>query len=207
MDTEKIVWRTRKMDSGKIFDGMLERAKPDDIFEFVYELAQTFWPDIGDDYTYQNFQVEWVQSEKHIRVLAHRIKTATGGESVTPFDIADIVIETWADACWVQVYYSYYPDFARAVVGHLIQRQQQFSSSKAATTDTTPTDTAKLTDRQIEVAHLLAKGFYDKEIAAELMISKHTPREHRKKIAAKWKTKQTIELMQHIARLKGYGRG
>lgn len=64
----------------------------------------------------------------------------------------------------------------------------------------------QLTDRETEIAHLLAQGKDDREIAEMLVISYRTVRTHRENIAKKWNIQQTLELMRHEAKRRMYGR-
>ncbi len=55
-----------------------------------------------------------------------------------------------------------------------------------------------LTNRELQIARLIAKGKKSDEIANELFISPHTVSTHRKKIHKKLKTHNTAELMNHL---------
>lgn len=62
-----------------------------------------------------------------------------------------------------------------------------------------------LTPRQKEVAHCLAEGLNDDQIAGRLFMAKATSGKHRESIAEKWGITSHIELMQREARDRGYG--
>lgn len=65
-----------------------------------------------------------------------------------------------------------------------------------------------LSDREQEVAHLLANYLNDREIAKILMVSPSTVVSHRKSIRVKWEfPTQDIKAMQLEARRRGYGQG
>jgi len=66
----------------------------------------------------------------------------------------------------------------------------------------------RLSDREKEVAHLLANYLNDREIAEILMLSQSTVVSHRKNIRVKWELRtQDIKAMQEKALRRGYGQG
>lgn len=66
-------------------------------------------------------------------------------------------------------------------------------------------DDELLTDRQREIAHFLAKGKNDKEIAVSLVISSGTVKTHRQNIGGRWKTSSGMKALQAETKRRGYG--
>lgn len=66
-----------------------------------------------------------------------------------------------------------------------------------------PLDTVNLTNRELEVARLLALGKTSMDIARDLFISKNTVRNHRQNIMKKAECKSVVELVHYLTE-KGY---
>ena len=64
---------------------------------------------------------------------------------------------------------------------------------------TSPGDEIPLTDREIEVLKLIAKGHTNQDIASELFISKHTAITHRRNLLQKLNLKNTAALVRYAA--------
>jgi len=63
-----------------------------------------------------------------------------------------------------------------------------------------------LTERQIEIAHLLADGMDDRGIADRLTLSKRTIKKHRENIQKRWGIAGGLVVLQRETKRRGYGR-
>ena len=63
-----------------------------------------------------------------------------------------------------------------------------------------------LTERQIEIAHLLADGMDDRGIADRLTLSKRTIKTHRENIQKRWGITGGLVVLQRETKRRGYGR-
>ncbi len=74
--------------------------------------------------------------------------------------------------------------------------------SRRLETDESGEDTPKLTDREVEVLRLVARGLSNKEIAAQLVIAQNTVKNHVRNILEKLRLRSRTEAAMYAVREK-----
>lgn len=113
--------KKRNHDAGRIWAGVAD-ITPDGLFQAVTELAEIFWPGIGDEWTYSNYRAVWTEPGAYLTVYADRRKTDGSGASLTPVDVAIMTVSERTDDCYLEVFYSYDQGIALAIVAMLHKR-------------------------------------------------------------------------------------